>query len=135
MTWSSYILISTHQKEMSGLCGFHVVSLMWFFLPASVFFTAAFSGCLNFRHGLSFFLRETPQGQFRDVPFVFRTPEEWLFPDRSREPIPPAQLDQHIRLHLVRITPGDLHDIFALNKTANAILGVRRRHRKDNTFL
>lgn len=136
IAWLSHILISAHQKEMSGLCGFHVVSLMWFFLPSG-FFAVDFSGYTSSTELL--FSSETPQAfQKRSVGFL--RPRRMTLPwpngaGSSREPMPPHQHDQHIHLHLARIPTGDLNNRFALSKTASTILGVRQRHRKDNTFL
>ena len=48
---------------------------------------------------------------------------------------PLYQCDPDIHPRLTRMTAGDLNTVFALNKTADAILGARQRHRKDITFL
>ena len=57
--WLSHVLISAHKEDMRGLGGFQVVSLMWFFLSSSVFYSGHL--WLYFCHGVSFFLWETPQ--------------------------------------------------------------------------
>lgn len=135
MTWLSHSLISAHQKEMSGLCGFHVVSLMWFFSASGVFCGGLL--WLYFCRGVSFSLRETPQG-FR----WFSAPQR----NDSSLTEQGGQLNVSPSLHIARprhsssssedhYATGDLNHRFALNKTASAVWGVRQRHRKDNTSL
>lgn len=114
---------------------------MWFLSCGSScpqgFFAVAFSGYTSAMELL--FPSETPQVfQKRSVGFLLPRRMTLPWPNgagNSREPIAPHQHDEHIHLHLARIPTGDLNNRFALSKTASTILGVRQRHRKDNTFL
>lgn len=111
------------------LCGFSY---------PQVFFTVAFSGYV-----LAMEFPSPPPSperyhrHFKNISFVFCTQKN----DTSTREFGPAtlvslsQCDQNIHLHLARVTTRDLDNIFALNKTANAILGVRQRHNKDKPCL
>lgn len=123
--WLSHSLISAHQKEMSGLCGFHVVSLMWFFLASRVFCSGLL--WLYFCWGVSFSLRETSQA-FR----WFSAPQK----NDSSLTEQGGQLNVSPSLHTARprhsssssedhYTTGDLNHRFALNKTVSANQGIR----------
>lgn len=110
------------------LCGFSF---------PQVFFTVAFSGYVSDMEFLFFFFFPLIPQTFQKHFIRFLHPEERHFHNRMgpAAPVPLSQCDQNIHLHLARITTRDLDNIFALNKTANAILGVRQRHNKDKPCL
>lgn len=95
----------------------------WFLLCGfsypRVCFTVAISGYISAMEFL--FSSERHPKHFRNISFVFCTPEKLLFHDRTgptgtSEPIPLVQHDQNTHLILARIAIGDLDNTFALIK-------------------